>query len=198
MGEQAQDNASLHWLASIVPGEFSWVVSQLRGWKVFIHSGASSKLPLSLLLPCPSPCFPFCPGWLIPLWCRDTALCHSAHCGVMKALNCQCCCFLLFQASPILHCFASAQTRGVSLHPSSALLSLLRIRVLILPPWASFSLTAATHDSFDPHLFLDNKRSLVLNSCYFCWVTFNAVLSYPWNSVRVLFVIPANSTINTV
>lgn len=140
MWEQAQDNASLHWLASIVPGEFSWVASQPSRRKVFIHSaGASSKLPLSLLLPSPSPCFPFSPGWLIPLWCRDTALCHSARCGVMKALNCQCCCFLLFQASPILHCFASSQTRGVSLHPSSALLSLLYSGVLTPPPWAFFS-----------------------------------------------------------
>lgn len=48
-------------------------------------------LPLSSLFLSPSQCFLFSLGWLIPLCCRDTALCHTAHCMVLKGLDCFCC-----------------------------------------------------------------------------------------------------------
>lgn len=60
---------------------FSWVVSQLRKRKVFIHpAGASSNLPLSSLLLSSSQCFPFSRGLIdTPLMERHMSL--SALCG---------------------------------------------------------------------------------------------------------------------
>lgn len=91
---------SLHWLVSIVPG-ISWVVSQLKKRKVFIEpAGASSNLPLSLLLSPSSNVF-LSVARLIdtPLLQRHGVMSLSTLCGFLKPLAVCLLFFLVFLLS---------------------------------------------------------------------------------------------------
>lgn len=87
------------------------------------------------------------------------ALCHSARCVVLKALDCLHCCFLLFGALPICQCLTfSAQNRRIreELYYNQGQLLSHRYRCINVSSrgCSHFALSSVTHGSFDPHLLL--------------------------------------------